>query len=736
MYYFRIKTFTLICFLVISVSCFSKPGTINDYYSISKNQLLVIPTQNLEPGMIRSVIKKAKELTKFLKQFGPASIVLDKDFSPENDAQGKVVLLFGTEKTNAFLKKHKKFMPVSYKDEVINFYGKKWPGQNNWAIFVNKFPQGKFLVFYLPDLTKLEKAFNVNHGRTSFCIFPEHAFNFNGNAFLAEGNFVENSGDWTIDELSLKENTPLDKRFFVYKKISDDFELKPGDIIKTINGKDLMLSTANSILNDIKSTEGYEIVVLRDGKEKSLVLPGEDMNNLPMDVCFEKIPMVEVDHFLQEAQRLINSFKSAYVDPFNYLETKRFKKSCSLFLRRPSGKSITLLEACKRMLKFASEFSDGHIYTDFSEIKKLMETEFLLKRIKLFPFQPIISGKKLYIPENSLGLPVGAEIVGIGSLDTDKILKILASASCGETYANKLSNFAKRDFAYRLFLSFGEKASFLLRLKANGKAVPHKIKPVYFWQIENTVKQESVNSFKRISKDIIYFKLDSFQRTQKYLELLEKFSAELKENNYKTLILDIRDNSGGNSLALEELLFKISYVPFRVYNATRVKRSRLAEAIYGAKFEQDLDYGQRRVYQCKEELIGDETAFKGRIYLLTGPETFSTAFDCASVLREMKRATLIGEPCGGRMIQTGNHFPIYLFKHLISLTVPYKDFVPWGERFKDFSYSNPKELIEPDYFAAQTESSIATGEDPCFTIIERLEKEYAKKEKFDELHKM
>jgi len=732
----RPKVFGVFLFLLVAMAAFSSPGTINDYYKASNDQLLVLPTRNLEPGMAKKVVEKGKQLIDFLKQFGPANFVLDVDFSPEKHAQGKVVILFGTEETNAYLLKNKASLKVKNEKNSIEFYGLEWKGKNNWGIFINQFPEGKYLVFYLPRLDELEKVFDVNHGNTSFCIFSGD-YPIGNMALLAQGNFTSESGGWEIEKLSLSEFTPADSYLFIIRKRVDDQNLRVGDVILEIDGKELLLSNHKAVLGEFEKLEPqgeHEVLILRNGEKIRVSVVNKTIAELDFNVCCKNIPQIGSNLFVSEAKKLIAFYEEAYVDSFNYLETDRFQKACAEFTSAGNQDSISLIDVYKKLCRFAASFNDGHIYINNYNLFELLTSELLLKNRKIFPFQPIISNGKLFVPENNLGLTVGAEIVGIGNRKSAEILNEMALVQCGETFAHKLSGFAKEDFSYFFYFTFGEKQAFSLQLKSNGSLITKDVPAVEFWNSENTVRRNANNYLKMLAKDTLYMKLDTFQEGDEFTKMLKELTQKVKEKSLKALILDIRENGGGNSILLEQLLFQISSTPFRVYNGGRVKKSQLAEIVGGARFEENMKYGERRAYKYSDIQQGDSSAFKGRIYLLIGPKTFSTAFDCASVLKEMKRATLIGEPCGGRMIQTGNHFSVSLFKHNITVTIPYKDFLPWGERFKDFGYSKPNEVIKPDYFAPETETSIATKSDPCLAVVEKLEKESAKKQKFDKLH--
>lgn len=292
MYYLRFKMLGIVLFLLVSMAAFSSPGTINDYYGSSNDQLLVIPTQNLAPGMAKKVIEKGKLLLNFLKQFGPANMILDVDFSPTTNGLNKVVILFGTEKTNAYLGKNKSALRIENQKKSLKFYDMDLKGKNNWGIFVNKFPEGKYLVVYLPQLDELEKVFNVNHGNTSFCFFSGK-YPISNMARIAEGNFTSEADNWEIEKLSFTEYTPTDSYLFINKNKSANSNLKVGDVILEVNGKELLTSNCQNFFDSMEQEAEYEFLVLRDGCKERVSFIGKDINEIDFNTCFKNIPEIE-----------------------------------------------------------------------------------------------------------------------------------------------------------------------------------------------------------------------------------------------------------------------------------------------------------------------------------------------------------------------------------------------------------------------------------------------------------
>jgi C-terminal processing protease CtpA/Prc len=107
------------------------------------------------------------------------------------------------------------------------------------------------------------------------------------------------------------------------------------------------------------------------------------------------------------------------------------------------------------------------------------------------------------------------------------------------------------------------------------------------------------------------------------------FEKILRDNHTtKRLVLDIRDNGGGNSLIVDALL---SYL---LPAGTRL-------ASY---------HHHRRFVKCSQTESAD-VSYSGSVVVLIGPRTCSAAEVFAGLLQRLGRGVLVGEPaCGGRGI--------------------------------------------------------------------------------------
>lgn len=141
--------------------------------------------------------------------------------------------------------------------------------------------------------------------------------------------------------------------------------------------------------------------------------------------------------------------------------------------------------------------------------------------------------------------------------------------------------------------------------------------------------------------------------------------AELKAQRIQNLIIDIRNNGGGNSELGDELLQYLVSKPFSQYEKTLVKYSdirkeylRKSSGIDSTELKNYLQQisGTVSVINHLKNIIEPKDKnerFTGNVYLLTSGQTFSSAADFANAFKFYKAGKIIGSETGGFIISPG-----------------------------------------------------------------------------------
>jgi C-terminal processing protease CtpA/Prc len=148
----------------------------------------------------------------------------------------------------------------------------------------------------------------------------------------------------------------------------------------------------------------------------------------------------------------------------------------------------------------------------------------------------------------------------------------------------------------------------------------------------------------------------------------------------RVLIIDVRENGGGEDSIAAELYRHITEKPFRLLSSARVKRSRevreAGKSIIRIPFRWmglPLLVADGRSYFLGE--VGTlsrpqerpilkrpraEPFFDGPVCVLTGPHTYSAGVEFAEAAKAFGLATIVGEETGGQPNSFGNPFTFRL----------------------------------------------------------------------------
>jgi carboxyl-terminal processing protease len=146
--------------------------------------------------------------------------------------------------------------------------------------------------------------------------------------------------------------------------------------------------------------------------------------------------------------------------------------------------------------------------------------------------------------------------------------------------------------------------------------------------------------FRMLPGNIAYVALNSFMDNKTADEFFQRF-AEIAAS--EALILDLRENGGGNTNVGYRIMAALAKEPFL--------GSRWSTRDYKPAFRSWGRPDRLYVEAAEREPIDPDHRYTGQVVVLTSPRTFSAAEDFLVAFDQSGRGTIIGEPSGG---STGN----------------------------------------------------------------------------------
>jgi hypothetical protein len=213
-----------------------------------------------------------------------------------------------------------------------------------------------------------------------------------------------------------------------------------------------------------------------------------------------------------------------------------------------------------------------------------------------------------------------------------------------------------------------------------------------------------------------------------FISFLDSSFSVMRKNKINHLAIDLRSNSGGDSRFGDILLGYIAPGAFALSGKKLWKISRQYKEFLLAKGDSTSNYLQKQngeiwtLGECgpREKLLKVDTIFTGKVYLLTGSFTYSSASMLADGAKHYKLATLVGEPTGESTNDFGEVYSFILpnSKFRINSTTSYDVGVDC-----DPSHNNP---VKPHVFIQRTVNHILKNEDPVLEYIIKQSKQFSK----------
>lgn len=348
----------------------------------------------------------------------------------------------------------------------------------------------------------------------------------------------------------------------------------------------------------------------------------------------------------------------------------------------------TIINTYKAISEFIAKIKCSHTFTNpWNQGTRIKKSIFFQPDKIPFTFSRI--GMQIFIDKNASAnerLKKGTEVVKINGIEAEVILTQLAKhiASDGDNYEKRLERLNVRgDEKFALFdifytLEYGIQDSFKLDLKdhTTDKTFSTMVKAISKTKRSKILqdryqdqarKFEDNWEFKMISKEIALLKINSFAVYNKgfdWQEFLKNVFTQMNANSAKYFIIDIRNNEGGDNDVVKYILEHIVNEPIKMAAPKNITAYRKIPDDIKAHIStwDNKPYNWKlkvkkigsRKYQLREIIAGGartyqpkENGFKGKSYLLTGPQNSSATHIMATYVKKYNLATIIGQTTGG-----------------------------------------------------------------------------------------
>ena len=412
----------------------------------------------------------------------------------------------------------------------------------------------------------------------------------------------------------------------------------------------------------------------------------EVKNTTSRNVVVSVDEVISPEKMLEDFEFITESILSIHPDPLrNFegdweIEVNRIKES----LVDP----LSVGEFLLRVQKFVSKVGDAHTLVTFGE-----SIEYNMLPIFFEWVEEELVVKRSYLS----GIHVGDRVEKIGDKEVSFIKKELGKFASAENEfwrQQTVLQFIMVETYLRFLNVVNEEQISLTLIGQGGES---RVVEVDLYSREHILEKiKKGESFTWFGWEIFeeeqvgYFYLKECMVSEEYELSVTEFFERVTEAKIDKIILDLRDNGGGDSRVIYPFLQHFPPRFIKQFASVEVKFSEEAKVQRGY----DREYGKERDTQSMHDNIRKEPTFKGELFVLVNNGTFSSASMFATMLHDNHLGEIIGEPTGGAPSAFGDLIVLDVPNSSLLLAVSHKEFLRPKEDSPNENTLHPNILIE------------------------------------------
>lgn len=374
------------------------------------------------------------------------------------------------------------------------------------------------------------------------------------------------------------------------------------------------------------------------------------------------------DDFL-EYWTLLNKYHPKYIDSCQIANLSLIKDS----IFKDISCQNNLVGFYKKLSLLASKINCIHtqVYLP-TDIAKNLKIDSIF-----FPFIYIIKDSSLYILINNQYHEV-IEINGQTSISViDEIKNHISSDNNNYYYKDwAINNFFS--IYYTEFIQTTNQYSILL----DDSVI--NIRGYTFTELINqksSLNQKLLYSLSMVDSNFTYLRIGSFDlnylksKNINYKLIIKTFFKDIQKNDVNNIIIDIRDNGGGNATIPIFILKYLARVPYSFYERIEYKTNNYKPYfnLSSTSFKKENNYYVRKkIFNYQKQITPKNDSYKGNIYVLINGANVSMAVAFIKKLITVNsNVILIGKPVGGNFnFNAGSYVKKELENSKIKIKIP------------------------------------------------------------------
>lgn len=358
---------------------------------------------------------------------------------------------------------------------------------------------------------------------------------------------------------------------------------------------------------------------------------------------------------LRDLDYLYHSLEKTHFNLYAYTSKDDFERNYQTVRNEVKKDSFNLLETTSILQRVISAANNAHTRIVFPGS---IYIQYVQSGGTVFPLEIAFEDGKALVRKNwsKKEVKIGVELKHINGRSIDEILqKIYPQISAERTYL-KNAQIESLTFSRFYWQVFGEQKVFEVELLIDGRLTKINLKAIKALEDFEMKRNDIINHKKMFvfKSKAAYLNPGSFAGNEEgYRKFIDSAFVEIKKSQTKNLIIDLRNNPGGNDSFSDYMVSYIADKPFKWFSKFKLKTSQLlkehvrqtkdtTEVFWKSVLEHkngeiyDYDFG---FYEPKPEL----KRFDGKVYTLVNRQSYSQSTVTAAQIQDYNFGIIVGE---------------------------------------------------------------------------------------------
>ncbi len=459
-------------------------------------------------------------------------------------------------------------------------------------------------------------------------------------------------------------------------------QLNP-DILETTASKIVFASDKDTlIIDNLKEWESSDFVILTEEGDSAHVRvtrksinPFENPN--PELLKIAKSGKLSKEQAVFDIDALIYGLSQVHPDIFSVCRQEDLLSAVNQ-AKASLPDSITPMQLYRLAAPIVAMIGDGHTNLIFPY------KSVFTKELKRFPVYVDILTDHSIVCTTSLDSIIGSgdRILSVNNVSADSIINAMMPFVSGERPHFKISRIDAMFQSLFQMLYAADNYEVKYQPKGSKIVLSHTFPATTFDEIKK--RCPSTKAGKKTKKysytidsvnNVAVMDFREFHDIKRMEQFADSMFNDLSSKNISNLIIDIRNNGGGNSRVGDVLLRYISPEPFIQMDKVLVRITPLTSKLMGESgIEPTFAFYDIDSTQYIKPRSLEEGHYTGNVYLLTSNKTFSSAGSFAWAFKECDMGKVIGEETGGMNVCYGDILKYTLPISKLASSVSFKRF--------------------------------------------------------------